>query len=753
MGYNNKRKKINLIFKKLKFNKFSTKVIFFITGIAATMWFLIRVIPKPSRASYPCMRASAPIMSGFILYLISLPASVFLLKKAKNKIRQSKYWIAAVCFAGFIISTTFFVINNNFKTKALAETDPASIIPNNPIGTPHGIFPGRVVWVHDPDATNEDMLNTAGHYWYEDENVNQDVIEKMLADGIRKLTGQDTVAGAWNKLCEYFNEKHGKGSVGYTSGEKFFIKINVTNSCCNMSGTEKVGDKQRMDATPQLMLVLLKQLIEEVGVAQSDISIGDPYRTFRDEYWDKCHTVYPDVKYYDGRGINGRIQTQPSSEQLLKFSDGNNTSSIPQSYLDADYFINLPCLKSHDVGGITLGAKNHQGSVLEEGDAPQNQSAMYMHYSLPGESEGIGLYRHLVDYLGHKDLGGKTLITIIDAIWSGENWEGNIEKWQIFPFNNDYTSSVFLSQDLVAIESVCYDFLLEEYKDRTTRRFPYMLGADDYLYQAASSDYWPTGIVYDPEGDGTPIGSLGVFEHWNNATDMKYSKNLGTGNGIEFIKLSKVLGPQIISEFKNISYENTGIELVITDSLLLHFEDNSGDSIIFTVTTGHDSLTATITNNNILSIKTDYNFIDTIQVVVTATNSNSSTEASFKVYINTGKKYIAKKAKTAPVLDGDPSDSCWSNVNWTLINQVWLPYGSVVSANDFNGKYKAVWTQDSLYLLAEIYDDVLDVGNPNITVNYWQYDCLELFIDEDKSGGEHENNFNAFAYHLSAEGN
>ena len=50
----------------------------------------------------------------------------------------------------------------------------------------------------------------------------------------------------------------------------------------------------------------------------------------------------------------------------------------------------------------------------------------------------------------------------------------------------------------------------------------------------------PSGFKYDPENDGTPIAeSLGVHEHWNNATDRKYSRNLGTGKGIELIYLSK----------------------------------------------------------------------------------------------------------------------------------------------------------------------------------------------------------------------
>jgi len=64
-----------------------------------------------------------------------------------------------------------------------------------------------------------------------------------------------------------------------------------------------------------------------------------------------------------------------------------------------------------------------------------------------------------------------------------------------------------------------------------------MEGVDDYLHQAADSNNWPEGVIYDPEEDGTPITSLGVHEHWNNAADKQYSRNLGTGQGIELIKI------------------------------------------------------------------------------------------------------------------------------------------------------------------------------------------------------------------------
>jgi hypothetical protein len=66
-----------------------------------------------------------------------------------------------------------------------------------------------------------------------------------------------------------------------------------------------------------------------------------------------------------------------------------------------------------------------------------------------------------------------------------------------------------------------------------------MRGADDYLHQAADSTNWPSGIKYDPDGTGVHVYSLGVHEHWNNSTDKKYSRNLGTGTGIELIDIEQ----------------------------------------------------------------------------------------------------------------------------------------------------------------------------------------------------------------------
>jgi len=104
-------------------------------------------------------------------------------------------------------------------------------------------------------------------------------------------------------------------------------------------------------------------------------------------------------------------------------------------------------------------------------------------------------------------------------------------------------------------------------------------------------------------------------------------------------------------------------------------------------------------------------------------------------------------ADIAPVIDGDPSDSAWSKASWVDMDQLML--GAQPDEQDFNGRYKLVWTENHLYLLAEITDDVLHDSHPDPLLNYWDDDALEIFIDEDASGGDHLYNYNAFAYHVA----
>ena len=100
------------------------------------------------------------------------------------------------------------------------------------------------------------------------------------------------------------------------------------------------------------------------------------------------------------------------------------------------------------------------------------------------------------------------------------------------PFNDNWPASLFLSMDQVAIDSVAFDFLSQR-ADWT--EVLAAEGVQDYLHEMALANDPPSGTVYDPEHDGVAMASQGVHEHWNNVTQKQYSRNLGTGDGIDLL--------------------------------------------------------------------------------------------------------------------------------------------------------------------------------------------------------------------------
>lgn len=104
----------------------------------------------------------------------------------------------------------------------------------------------------------------------------------------------------------------------------------------------------------------------------------------------------------------------------------------------------------------------------------------------------------------------------------------------------------------------------------------------------------------------------------------------------------------------------------------------------------------------------------------------------------------------SPLLDGAGNDPAWQNTGWLPLDQVWL--GQPPDAADCSGRYKILWDDNNLYVLAEITDDTLIDIHPDGLVQYWDDDCLEIFVDEDASGGDHQYNYNAFAYHIALDG-
>jgi hypothetical protein len=223
--------------------------LFPITGLLSLIWFLIRVIPKPSRATYPCQRLAAPIASGFIVWLTGLIGSTLAYRKARRLLHQSRYVLAGICAAVAVLAIWWpLAITADKPAKAWTPTEPS----NTPMGTAKGIYPGRVVWLHEPDATS---WNGSTGRWWDDNNTDQAIVHRMVSKTIQSLTGQSSDPNAWDTLFRHFNQTHGYGNVGYVPGEKIAVKINMNQDA---GGSWSPGDGM---PRPHDIYSLLDQLI------------------------------------------------------------------------------------------------------------------------------------------------------------------------------------------------------------------------------------------------------------------------------------------------------------------------------------------------------------------------------------------------------------------------------------------------------------------------------------------------------------
>jgi hypothetical protein len=108
-------------------------------------------------------------------------------------------------------------------------------------------------------------------------------------------------------------------------------------------------------------------------------------------------------------------------------------------------------------------------------------------------------------------MGEKTVLFLMDALYANDLVDDPPHlKWKMAPFNDQWPASLFASQDGVAVDSVSLDFLRSEWPNLADLSY-----CDDYMREAALADNPPSKTVYDPEGDGTRLTSLGVHEHWN----------------------------------------------------------------------------------------------------------------------------------------------------------------------------------------------------------------------------------------------
>lgn len=527
------------------------KICFPLLGLAALVWFLIRVVPKPSRMEYPCQQVAAPIALSFVAFISSTLVGVGTWKRVRNLWNARRVTLGlSVLLIGVLASGTLYVmsVDNSLMGQVIRKqidngTDMGRFIPidapNTPMGVAKGIHPGRVAWAYDPKAAAWDGKH--GLYSGADNN-SQTRVNDMLEGVIIALTNQKTIDKAWDELFRLFNYKKGKGAVSYKKGEKIAIKVNLNDN----------GGSNIIDATPQSVYALLHQLIDIMQVPQNNITVYDAQRRGISAIYDYMQPLYPEVNYQNWGGFVPDV-IHYSSEITDKGS-----MSLARAAYEADYMINMALMKRHSEPtdkwrdsagqtGITSTGKNQFGSL---------EKVPPLHFSIRDWSSfrGMGTYNCIFDLMAHERIGGNTLVYIVDAMYVNPKHNGHAVRFKRAPFNNGWTSSFLASNDQVAIESVVLDFIYSE--------LPLPANADNFLHEAANIGNPPSGIAYA----GKKLVSLGVHEHWNNPEQRMYSRNLGIGKGIELYRVP-------------LDENRAAIEYFYADGTTLHYKVSNADEV------------------------------------------------------------------------------------------------------------------------------------------------------------------------------
>ncbi|GAP13452.1 uncharacterized conserved protein [Longilinea arvoryzae] len=324
--------------------------------------------------------------------------------------------------------------------------------PTPPPGTGHG-----VVHVHHSSVST--WNGNSGDYW---NYVNQAKTSQMVEQGLIQLTGKSTAAAAWRARLP-----------NYQAGQGIAIKVNFNNtisSGCSAAPTA-------INALPQVVNAVIAGL-KSMGVAESDIWIYDGVsRTIPNYFYNIVHTPYPGVKFYDKCHTPVTYNSTDASA-TVSFSP---PAGVPQPaaekiadvLVNARYLINMPILKNHSCAGITLGFKNHFGTI-------NNPGGLHSHVFYE-DSCGGGAYSNyspLVDIYKNANIRNKTVLTIGDGIFGALGAEdARPSFWTTF--NDQVPQSLFFAADPVAIDSVMADFLRAEWG--------YPTGSDRYLQFAENA--------------------------------------------------------------------------------------------------------------------------------------------------------------------------------------------------------------------------------------------------------------------------
>ena len=292
----------------------------------------------------------------------------------------------------------------------------------------------RVVHIHAPAATDWDF--TTGWYW---QHVSQSVLDQMVPAGLMRLTATPSVAEAWRVLIP-----------AYRPGQKIAIKVNLNNARSN--------DPSLIDALIEPVNSLMTTLVAG-GVREEDLWVYDAVRPMPASFFDRRR--HKRARFFATSGADA-VSTFNHADASLRVAFSHQ-SMVRERWLadllfQASYLVNVPIIKRHGTHPVTLGFKNHFGSLSDLGGPSGDNPHDYIN---PASDHYRADYSPLVDINANHNIAAKTVLTVADGLF-GAPWVGvKPVRWRTF--GDAAPNSLFFSRDRVAMDCVLCDLLRAEW--------------------------------------------------------------------------------------------------------------------------------------------------------------------------------------------------------------------------------------------------------------------------------------------------
>lgn len=398
-----------------------------LVAIIALIWFIIRVVPKPSRITYPCQQVATSIISSTVVFLASIFGITTLFRKFSPFIKKYSLMICGLfVIAGISLGLGLTAASGcsvSFGTDAAVGDTSGGMIYTKRVSSfqsdPYADL--AVARVYDPTvSTFQFGTSNYDYYW---RTFNTDKLQSMLERGLMEITGTTSPAAAWQKILP-----------GATSTSKVAVKVNNNNI------KFYPNDWYRSNMTDPPMVVAIARSLVLAGIKQENITFFDASRNYPGAMVTEIHAEFPKV-VLAGLGM-------AKSGTQLTFSEFAYKVGIPQAVIDANYLIDCALFKGHS-GQITGVMKNLAGLS----DDPAQVLHNYKAYETS---------KALYEMVLNSAIKSRLVLCITEAIFGSQKpteylANSQLTKTEFFP--NKMCNSVFVSRNPYLLDAVLLSFM------------------------------------------------------------------------------------------------------------------------------------------------------------------------------------------------------------------------------------------------------------------------------------------------------